>query len=72
MLPRRSCQVLEQAAQGSGCKNLQMWGLKSWFSVGLGSARLMVELYYLRILSQPKQFYDSTHKPCALVRAHSV
>ena len=37
-----------------------MWRLGTWFSGGLGSARLMVGLNDLQGLFKPKRFYDST------------
>ena len=36
-----------------------MWHLGTWFSGGLGSARVMVGLDDLKGLFQPKRFYDS-------------
>ena len=43
-----------------------MWCLGTWFSGGLGSARLKVGLDDLKGLFQPKQFYDSMDgaSPC--------
>lgn len=36
---------------------MQMWNLGTWFSVGLGSSGLMVELNDLRGLFQPRLLF---------------
>jgi len=43
-------------------KDMQVWCLATWFSGGLGSARLMIRLD-LKGLFQPKRFYDSLSLP---------
>jgi len=40
-------------------KDAQIWHLKTWFSGGLGSVRLIVGLDDLESLFHPKLFYES-------------
>ena len=49
-----------------------MWHLGTWFSGGVGSARLAVGLGDLKGLFQPKQFYDSMVTDAILTRSTPV
>jgi len=54
-------------------KDLEMWCLGTWFSGGLGSVRLMVGLSDLKVLFQPKWFYDSMiYRACSTSSSVSV
>lgn len=52
---------------------MRMWCLRTWFSSGLGSTRLMVGLGYPKGLFQPKRCYDSmTYTWLHTSRSHSL